>query len=121
MLKKASFIIVFFVTLFSYSQNADAEMEKIIQEKRDYNKSIETTDGFRIQIFQGISESSARSAQNRFTSLFPEIPSYISYSSPEWKVQVGNYKLELDAVKDLQRIRREFSTALKLRTKIKVQ
>jgi hypothetical protein len=119
------FKITYFVFILIYginlsAQNNDAEMEKILLERRMYNQANKDVEGFRIQIFNGLSENQARNIQSKFASFFPEIPSYLSYSQPEWKVQVGNFKVELEAIREIERIKKEFPTAVKLMTKIKI-
>lgn len=119
-IKKVIFIFIFIFGFTMQAQNNDAEMEKILQERRAYNQAYDDAEGFRIQFFNGLSESQARSAQSKFAAVFPEIPTYLSYAQPEWKVQAGNYKVKLDAHRTLERIRREFPGALILKTKIKI-
>jgi hypothetical protein len=117
-----SFIILGFFVYSNnlLSQNNDAEMEKILQERRSYNQAYSDFEGFRIQFFNGLSEGQARNAQAKFTNLFPEIPAYLSYNQPEWKVQAGDFKEKLEAHSVLSRIREEFPGALILKTKIKI-
>ncbi len=117
--KNIYFILLFLISLFSFSQNNDTEMEFLLEERRIYNKSIDSDEGYRIQIFNGLKESEARAAQSKFNNLFPEIPAYLSYDQPDWKVRVGNYKTDLDVLKDLNRIRRNYPGAFKLKAKIK--
>ena len=122
-MKKSKWIIAFvmlFVQYFVYSQNSDAQMEKILQERRDYNKSIAIFDGFRIQVFNGLSEGQGRQAQAKFASNFPDIPVYFIYEQPDWKVQVGNYRYREDATAILATIRKQFPGALILKAKIKL-
>lgn len=111
-------LIVFPVLLMS--QNSDAQMEKILQERRDYNKTITTYDGFRIQVFNGLKENEARQAQAKFASSFPDIPVYFFYEQPDWKVQAGNYRYREDATTILTTIRKQFPGALILKAKIKL-
>ena len=118
-MKNTLLILIMLFGFKSFSQNNDLDMEKIIQERRAYNQENSDVEGFRIQIFNGLSETQARSAQAKFASLFPEIAVYISYAQPEWKIQAGNYKIKLDAHRSLERIRKEFPGALILKTKIK--
>lgn len=119
-LRYFSLLIIFGYNLLVYSQNSDAQMEKILQERRDYNKTIAVFDGFKIQIFNGLSESQARQAQAKFTSSFSGIPVQFFYEQPDWKVQVGNYRYKEDAQSVLPAIRKKFPGALILKAKIKL-
>lgn len=68
--------------------------------------------GFRIQI---LSVNSAQmqveqleAIRDKFESDFPNIPAYLQYTVPDFKIRVGNYKSKLDAIPDLNKIRRVY-------------
>jgi len=68
------------------------------------NKAIP---GYRIQIFSdsGINSSDrARKAKDEFLSFFPEIPAYVSWKAPNYRVRVGDFRSRLEAEKMLQSI-----------------
>ncbi len=53
----------------------------------------ESIRGFRVCIYTGNSQDArakAQEAQKKFNELYPEIPSYIRYTAPDFKVLVGN-------------------------------
>jgi hypothetical protein len=63
--------------------------------------------GYRIQIFFDSGPNSsdrARSARDDFQLKFPEIPAYISWKAPNYRVRVGDYRNRLEAEKSLQQI-----------------
>jgi hypothetical protein len=89
-------------------------------------KIMENTDnkaipGYRIQIFfdSGLN-SSDRAGQVRddFIFLFPDIPAYVSWKSPNYRVRVGDYKTRLDAEKDLQLILVSYANAWVIKDEI---
>ena len=88
--------------------NIDA-IHRLIEKKRDYNKTNRT--GYLIQLYNGL-EGAAKSTRYRFKKEFPNIPTDLEYKAPEWKVQVGNYKTRLEADRALNIIRRKFSGAI---------
>jgi hypothetical protein len=68
------------------------------------NKAIP---GFRIQIFSdsGINSSDrARQAREAFLALFSEVPAYVSWKAPNYRVRVGDFRSRLEAEKALQSI-----------------
>jgi hypothetical protein len=68
------------------------------------NKSIP---GFRIQIFfdSGINSSDrARQARDVFQAMFPDVPAYVSWKAPNYRVRVGDFRNRLEAEKVLQSI-----------------
>jgi hypothetical protein len=68
------------------------------------NKAIP---GYRIQIFfdSGINSSDrAKQARDEFLFLFPDIPAYVSWKAPNYRVRVGDFRNRLEAEKMLQSI-----------------
>lgn len=68
------------------------------------NKAIP---GYRIQIFfdSGINSSDrARQARDEFLALYPEVPAYVSWKAPNYRVRVGDFRSRLEAEKVLQSI-----------------
>ncbi len=102
-----------------FAQQADKEVQDLLARKRQENLR-EAVTGYRIQIYYGLSEAKARSIQNNFMTLFPDIPVRLFYSQPEWKVHVGNFRTKLEAERALKQIREEFASAFILKTKINV-
>lgn len=105
----AAFICTFHLKAQSSYKDSDAIM-KLIEKKKEYNKSYKT--GYLIQLYNGL-ERTAKSSKYRFQIEFPEItPTDLKYEEPEWKVQVGNFKTRLDADRALNLIREKFSGAI---------
>ena len=68
------------------------------------NKAIP---GYRIQIFfdSGLNSSDrAKLAKDDFILKYPEIPAYVSWKAPNYRVRVGDFKTRLEAEKILQQI-----------------
>jgi len=68
------------------------------------NKAIA---GYRIQIFfdSGINSSDrAKQARDEFLFLFPDIPAYVSWKAPNYRVRVGDFRNRLEAENMLQSI-----------------
>jgi len=103
-----------------FGQNSDLKMQELLKEKRTQNQAQNEVMGYRIQLYNGMSQTSAENIQGGFIALFPDIPTRLFYTQPEWKVQVGNFRTKLEAKKALKKIRKEFDGAFDLKTKIKV-
>ena len=70
--------------------------------------------GYRIQFFfdSGLNSSDrAREARDAFMLLFPEIPAYISWKAPNYRVRAGDFRTKLEAEKLLQMIIIDYPTA----------
>jgi hypothetical protein len=125
MKQQLQLIFVSFVLILTgvtaFAQNSDREIQQIIQEKRVYNLNNNEMIGYKIQLFNGISETRARSIYSNFMAMFPDVNAQLFFEQPEWKVQVGNYSTQLEANKALLVIRKEFANAFPLKTKIRVE
>lgn len=53
--------------------------------------------GFRVQIYYGSDRAKALAVKTQFNTHFPGVHSYITYSSPNFRVRVGNYRNRTDA------------------------
>jgi hypothetical protein len=92
-----------------YSQNSDAKMQELLQEKRLYNQTQSIAYGYRIQLYNGMSQTKAESIRGTFLSLFPDITTHLLYEQPEWKAQTSTFKTELEAYKIWLKVREEFA------------
>jgi len=96
---------------------SSAEIDDVIAQKKEYNKSLGTIEGYKIQLFYG-NEKDAYEIKDEFKAIFPEISIKIIFSSPEWKVQAGNYKSRLEADNALVEIKIDFPNAIIFATDI---
>ncbi len=123
----AMFTIVFCLLLSfqSFAQQTEGtvriessrEIDKVIAQKKEYNKNLGTIKGYKIQLFYG-NEEDAYEIKDEFKAIYPEISTKIIFSSPEWKVQVGNYKSRLEADDALIEIKIDFPNAIIFATDI---
>lgn len=92
-------LLMFFLSgiTASFSQNSTnitQEVRNLLEKKRTYNRLIGS--GYTIQLFNG-EETKAKKIIARFKLEFPETKVKLLYEAPDWKVQVGHYKIKLDA------------------------
>lgn len=106
--------------IFSVNTNAqstkvsllqDPKFEQLLSEKRKINNSLATTEGYKIQIYTGDSENSRREL-NQFKSEFDYLDATIVFSTPYYKVWVGNFKSKIDASRHLLEIQKRYVGAI---------
>jgi hypothetical protein len=77
----------------------DKRIEALVVNKK-YNQSL-TANGFRVQIFSSNVQRTAKSDAFRIEKLiqeaYPEQAVYVNYTSPFWKVRVGDFKTKDEA------------------------
>ena len=116
--QKTLFILLFFgfccTKTFSQegktSISQDPRFEELLNEKRKINASITLSDRFKIQIFTGDSESSKK-ALLEFRKNNKNIDGTIVFSTPIYKVWIGNYKTRIDAEKKLKDLSKKYPNA----------
>ena len=68
-------------------------------------------EGWRVQLTFKAKRAKIMQIKIDFTKLYPEIPAYLEYEEPYYRVRVGNCKTRLEAVKIKQQIRNNFPSA----------
>ncbi|MEJ7692434.1 SPOR domain-containing protein [Daejeonella sp.] len=69
-----------------------------------------TSLGYRVQIFSGLGRDEAYLQQSKFKSLFPGIGSYVSYTQPNYKVRVGDFRTKLEAQKLVNDLKKQYTS-----------
>ncbi|MFN3752458.1 SPOR domain-containing protein [Flavobacterium sp.] len=109
-------LVVFFLTQKSFSQEAkvavsqDPKFEQLLNEKRKINSSITINDRYKIQIFNGDSENSRKTLMD-FKKENKNLDATIVFSTPAYKVWVGNFKTRIEAEKNLELLKKKFPNA----------
>lgn len=92
----------------------DIRINDLIYNHIEQNKRRDGIPGFRIRIFSDLGSSAREESQavrTKFYELFPEIPIYLEYRSPYFRVYVGDFRTNIDALKEFKRIQRYFPSA----------
>jgi len=85
--------------------------------QEDYVKTwsrVGEINGYRIQILAvtgANSRSTAETERYSFASRYPDIPSYLSYAEPYFRIRVGNFNTRLEAYKTLLDIQLNYPNA----------
>lgn len=94
--------------------NQDSRVERLMQKQRDVYAANNTMSGFRVQIFMEIGNEAVDHAavtKKRFEEIFPDIPIYLSYEQPYYRLRVGDFRNRVEAERYLRLIKPEFSLA----------
>jgi hypothetical protein len=100
----------------------DPLIDTLIARRPSLNKNNvigdEPASGFRVQIFFGSNRQAAYSAQAKFMKEYPEYRTYITYTEPNFKVQVGDFRTRLEAQKLQSELTQMFSSLFIISGKI---
>jgi len=117
--KRVIYSLLTFIILNSFSTvNAqsvtvtqDDNFEQLLNEKRRINSSITINNRYKIQIFNGNSESSKKALID-FKREFKNYDATIIFSTPAYKVIVGNFKTRIEAERNLNLIRKKYPNSI---------
>ena len=119
------FVLLFFPSLIFaqnlISYNIEKNIVELEQQYIESWKKVKKIEGFRIQIttFSGInSKTSIESVAEQFKQQFPDIPFFITYAEPNFRLRVGNFRTKIEAYRALQKISLTFSGAFVLKDQI---
>ena len=92
----------------------DPRITELLVRHSQINHKKRGTDGFRLEIFFG-SDNKAREQATRvkheFNLIFPEIPAYVMFQTPNFKVRVGDFRTKSEALKSKASIASKFPNA----------
>ena len=89
------------------------------------NRKHSTFTGYRIQIFSGNpsghSMEKLQELKDAFAEAFPDIPVYLNYYDPDFKIRAGNFRNKLESIPALKRIRHKYPSAYPVKMEIPVR
>ena len=92
----------------------DSRIERLMKKQRDVYAANNTMSGYRVQIFMEIGNEAIRHAEamkRSFMEAFPELPIYLSYEQPYYRLRVGDFRNRVEAEKYVRLIKPKFSLA----------
>lgn len=92
------------------SVSQDPKFEQLLNEKRKINSSITINDRYKIQIFNGDAENSKKTLAD-FKRENKNMDATIVFSTPLYKVWVGNFKTRIEAEKNLNDLKKKYPNA----------
>ncbi|MDB4303173.1 SPOR domain-containing protein [Desulfosarcina sp.] len=123
-------VILFGIFPQLFSQDIESGQVQIIQDSRvdtlmakyilvnEFDPDIK---GYRIEIFfesGNQSKNKAIDAKSDFVNKFPEVPSYLTFQPPNYKVRVGDFRTKMEADKFLKDIETIYPSAFIVADKI---
>jgi hypothetical protein len=106
----------------------DARIDTIVMKHVEMNEALlldadnYAIDGFRIQIFEesgNKSSTHAREVMAEFSLKYSDVPVYLTWQAPNFKVRVGDYGTRMEAEGFLNKVKRDYPIAWVIRDKIK--
>jgi len=95
----------------SVTVSQDPKFEQLLTEKRRINSSITVNDKYKVQIYNGDSENSKKILSD-VRKEFRNLDATIVFSTPAYKVWVGNFKSRIEAERNLADLRKKYPNAI---------
>ena len=115
LLKLCFIILLFFNCTSLFEQevtvNQDPKFEQLLAEKRKVNSSITINNRYKIQIFYGSSEESKKTLI-QFKKDQKNYDATIVFSTPLYKVWVGNFKTRIEAERNLNLLKKSYPNSI---------
>ncbi len=102
----------------------DPLIDSLIARRIALNKGVTSNgtplvvNGYRIQIFFGPNRKEVYDEQARFKSLYPEYNTYISYTQPNYRLKIGDFRTRMEAQQVMNELRKIFPTIFIFNEKI---
>ena len=100
----------------------DVRLDSLVMRHIRVNERKDGFEGYRLQLFSG-SGTEARQEANTlradFMARHPETPAYLIYQAPNFKVRVGDFRTELEAIKLQRELEYQWPGAFVVRDDIK--
>lgn len=96
----------------------EPDVEWLLETYKGMNSSKKELTGYRVQIFNGKRQQMMK-LRSEFVDVFPNVPVYNLYESPEYKLQVGDFRTRLEAENFLRQVNAEFGSGFVVKTMIK--
>ena len=121
-MKRILFMILFVATAsiaFAQSNGSvnvsqDDRIESLISKQRQLYKLDSSFSGYRIHIFMEIGNEALKHAEDvkkQFEKTFPDIPIYLTYAEPYFRLRAGDFRNRVEAEKCLRRVKPKFKEA----------
>lgn len=119
-----------FFTLSCLAQNEgrlileqDIRIEQLIQRQKDIHAADNTIDGYRIQIFMESGNDAvehANTTMEEFKTNYPDMPIYLIFGQPYYRLRVGDFRTRLEAEKIFQVLSKDYKKAFITSDKIQL-
>ncbi len=115
------FFLALGANLFSqnnYSGNVqvitDSKIDSLVQLHKEYNQKHPLITGYRIQILKASGNNALdiiEKSEAEFSERYENIPVYLTFNEPDYRVRVGDFRTRLEAEKFLKKISRKYPGA----------
>lgn len=133
-MKRLLFYLLIFASTGVYAQkwvtdaNADSSLvivkddrfDDVVSRQKKENLQHQSMPGYRIQIYFGVNRPKAAELKLDFNTRYPDMPAYLTYQQPNYKVRVGDFRSRYEARKFLKSIEGLYPTTFVVPDEVKL-
>ena len=115
-------ILIMFISVNSFTQEGtivlvqDHKLTKLMELKKEVNSVDFTSGQYTVQVFNGQYEKGIELIEELMSDeKFKDV--YFSFETPYYKIRIGKYVSKIEAIKQLKKIKKTFSSAFILKPK----
>lgn len=105
--------------------HCDSPIANLLKWHIHMNDKKKTFTGYRIQIHSvnsyGCNIEQLKEMRNNFEETFIDIPAYLKYFDPDFKIRAGNFHSRLESIPALHRIRKVYPSSYPVKTEISIE
>jgi len=121
---KLILVVLTLIPFNIYPQNISIKYESGLDSLIIKNNNIQQKKdgilGWRIQLIFKSTKEEIKKTRSEFIKLYPEIPTYLTYESPYYRICVGNFRTKNEALKLNNFIRKNYIEAYPVKKIIKL-
>ena len=113
-------ILIMFISINSFSQEGtlvlvqDHKLTKLMELKKEVNSVDFTSGQYTVQVFNGQYEKGVELVEELMSNeKFKDV--YFSFETPYYKIRIGKFVSKIEAIKELQKIKKTFPSAFILK------
>ncbi len=99
----------------------DSSITRLTNAYKNYNRVKEFVDGYRIQVLYTNVRDEIYESKSKVYNEFPDLPGYVEYEPPNFKLRIGDFKTRLEATYYLQDVIAIYPGAFIVNDKIKAK
>ena len=94
--------------------NQSPRIDTLLMKQRQIHAADSTIDGFRVQIFMELGNDALKHADSvmaKFTKKYPDVPIYLVFGQPYYRLRIGDFRTRLEAENMYQRVKKMYRDA----------
>lgn len=91
---------------------ADSRLDILTKREKNAGSGIRSVKGYRLQIYNGNDKRKAIQTKVDFMRRFPDVPTYMTYVQPQFRVKAGDFRTRRDAQELYRQVSHLYETVM---------